>query len=367
MKKVLLLILLVMGVFLSCTHDPEERVAPAEPREPGGQASAVVFDLDAVPYGTLSTYNFFRAPMVSLEPVQGVLPYEVITPLFSDYAHKKRFIWMPTGTGARYTNDASILDFPDGAVLIKNFYYDRVLPADERRIIETRLLYKKNGNWFSADYVWNATQTEAYLDMNGSITPVEWVNENGSTRQVNYRIPAAAECQTCHKISGVTTPIGPKPQNLNMDLAYADGVSNQLAKWASVGYLDGGYPSSIATTVRWDDPAQPLTDRVRAYVDMNCAHCHDDGRHCDYRPMRFAWNENSDLVNLGVCVPPEDQIDPAYTYIVAASNPNRSMLFHRITSTAEDVRMPLLGRTLVHEEAVDLIEAWINSISPPCQ
>lgn len=366
MKKVLLLIILVMAVFVSCTHDPEDLIAPEIPETPDNDSSPVVFDMNAVPYPVLSTYNFYAGPMADLEPVSGVLPYDVITSLFSDYAHKKRFIWMADGVAAHYVDDKSILDFPDGAVLIKNFYYDNVQPQNARRIMETRILFKRNGVWEFADYRWNEQQTEAYFDLNGSITPLDWVDDNGDPRHVEYRTPAAAECHTCHKISGVDTPIGPKPQNLNKSYDYATGTENQLAKWTSMGYLQGGYPSNIATTVKWDDPTQTLTDRVRAYVDMNCAHCHGDGRHCDYRPMRFAWSESSDIVNLGVCVPPEDLIDPSYIYIVAAGHTNRSMLYHRLTSTAEDVRMPLLGRTLVHEEAVDLFTEWINTLSPPC-
>ncbi len=366
MKKVLLIILAVMAVFISCTNDPEELVAPTPVPPAGNDTSPVVFDMDEVPYPVLSTYNFYQGPMADLLPVAGVLPYEVITPLFSDYAHKKRFVWMPTGAAAHYVDDKSILDFPDGAVLIKNFYYDNVQPANTRRIMETRILFKRNGAWEFADYRWNAEQTEAYFDLNGSITPLDWVDDNGTARHVEYRIPAAAECHTCHKISGIDTPVGPKPQSLNKDLAYADGTMNQLAKWAAAGYLQGGYPSNIETVVAWDDPTQTLTDRVRAYVDMNCSHCHNEGRHCDYRPMRFAWTDTDDLVNLGVCIPPEDPIDPSFIYIVAAGNVNRSMLYHRITSTAEDVRMPLLGRTLVHDEGAALFNEWISTLSPPC-
>ncbi len=368
MKKVLISIILLVVVFVSCTHDPEELIAPNDPdvSEEPTDTTLVVFDMSAVPYPELSTYNFFHSPMSALEPVPGVLPFEPITSLFSDYAHKKRFVWMPEGASAQYVEDGSVLNFSDGAVLIKNFYFDNVLPDNMRRIMETRIMFKRNGAWESACYKWNAQQTEAYFDMNGSFNPLEWVDALGVSHQVNYRIPAAAECHTCHKISGIDTPIGPKPQNLNKSLAYATGTMNQLDKWAQMGYLQSSFPSNIVTTVRWDDPTQTLTDRVRAYVDMNCAHCHGDGRHCDYRPMRFAWQETADLVNLGVCVPPEDLIDPTFNYIVSSGQPNRSMLFHRLSSTAEDVRMPLLGRTVVHQEALDLFNEWINSLSPPC-
>ncbi len=343
-----------------------EREQPPSVIPPPPTDDGVYVDLVLAPYQTLSTYRFFTGALKDQLPNTGVLPYEPITSLFSDYAKKKRFVWMPPGVKATYTGDHQVLDFPDGTVLIKTFYYDAVLPDNERRIIETRLLFKRNGNWNFADYVWNADQTEAFLDLNGSNTPVSWLDDNGVQRNIQYRIPSAAECQTCHKVNFDPIPIGPKPQNLNSDLVYQDGVRNQLEKWVEMGYLQSGYPSNITTTVRWDDAAQPLDLRVRSYLDMNCAHCHADERHCNYRPMRFAFDESEDLVNLGVCVPPDDPIAPEFTEIVARGNPARSMLHYRLTSTDETVRMPLLGRTIAHDEGADMIRAWIASLPGTC-
>ncbi|HRF82010.1 MAG TPA: hypothetical protein PL070_18190, partial [Flavobacteriales bacterium] len=94
---------------------------------------------------------------------------------------------MPAGSKATYSTDHDLLDFPDGTVLIKTFYYDHVQPADARRVIETRLLFKRNGQWEFANYVWNTEQTEASLDMNGSYTPITWLDDNGTQRQMDQR------------------------------------------------------------------------------------------------------------------------------------------------------------------------------------
>jgi uncharacterized repeat protein (TIGR03806 family) len=262
--------------------------------------------------------------------------------------------------------DSVVLDFPDGAVMIKNFYYDHVQPDDERRIIETRRSVQTSGEWHFADYVWNDAQTEAVLDLNGSNTPVQWLDDLGVLRNVMYRIPSEVECKTCHKASNIAIPIGPKPQNIKKPFTYPEGTMDQMAKWEAMGYLTSGYPATIETVAKWDDPYADLNDRVRAYVDVNCSHCHSEGRHCDYRPMRFAWHETTVPENLGICVPPDDPIEPSQDYIVSAGHPERSMLYYRINSTAEAVRMPLFGRTLIHEEAVTLFHDWINSLSPPC-
>lgn len=327
--------------------------------------SPVVFDLENMPYANLSDYNFFLGNIADHNPVYGVLPYEPITPLFTDYAHKKRFVWMPEGLAANYINDHEVLDFPTGTILIKTFYYDNVLPENITRIIETRLMIKKQEEWIFANYVWNSDQTEAVYDNNGSYTFIEW-NQNGQSLSTNYRIPSGTECHTCHKKGENPTPIGPKPQNLNAVFEYADETINQLEKLKEFGYLNDGYPQDITTVVDWEDNSQPLNLRVRSYLDMNCAHCHSDNAHCDYMSMRFAFNESSNDDNLGICIVPQENVNSALSHIVRPGNIGRSALHFRMNTNQEDIRMPLLGRSIVHQEAVNLIEEWINSLTNNC-
>lgn len=328
--------------------------------------STVSFNLDEMPYDTLSEYNFFNGALNDLNPTYGVIPYDLNSTLFTDYAHKKRFVWMPDGTKANYNSDFTPLDFPIGSVLIKNFYYDNVQPSNTSRIIETRLMYMTADGWDFANYIWNNEQTEATFTDEGSFTDVEWI-ENGINKNTTYRVPSINECFACHNKFGTPVPIGPKPQNLNRDLSYQDGsTANQLQKWIEIGYLENSLPTSIVTTVNWEDETLDLNLRVRSYLDINCAHCHSEESYCEYRPMRFAFNENEDDTNKGVCVEPDTQIDGT-SFIVAPGNIDASVLTFRISSIEEQNRMPLLGRTLKHEEGVRLIEDWINSLSGECQ
>ncbi len=361
--RILVLTLLVTVALAACQKDDEETDNTDDDSLP---STGVRFNLNEVPYAKLSDYRFFIDTINELQPNEGVLPYDVITPLFSDYAHKKRFIWMPAGTGAQYVSDSVVVNFPEGTVMIKNFFYDNVLPAGNRKLIETRLLYKKNGEWKFADYIWNEEQTEATFSLDGSYQDIDWVDENGTMHSVNYRIPSEVECYTCHKFNDTATPIGPKPQNLNKSILYEDGIKNQLQKWAEVGYLINDYPAEIETVVDWTDETQTLENRWRAYVDMNCSHCHREGSHCDYRPLRLAWSETSNPDNLGICITPEEYVAPQLTHIIARSNVNRSMMHYRLNTTVEQYRMPLFGRTVIHQEAIDLLEAYINSLSPTC-
>lgn len=325
----------------------------------------VVYNPDEMPYQTLSEYNFFEGELKDLEPIPSVLPYDLNSPLFSDYAHKKRFVWMPEGTTASYNSDHTPLDFPVGGMLIKNFFYENVQPENTTRIVETRLMFMTDDGWDFAKYVWNDEQTEATFADNGSFIDIDWI-EDGTTKSVNYRIPSRNECFSCHNKFGTPLPIGPKPQNLNKTYNYADGASNQLSKWIDFGYLEDNMPATILSTVNWEDDSFPLELRVRSYLDINCAHCHSEESYCEYRPLRLAFNENGDDVNKGVCVTPDTQISP-YTHIISSGKVDKSLLHFRISSTEEQYRMPLLGRTLQHAEGVRLIEEWINSLEGECE
>ncbi|NBT87370.1 MAG: hypothetical protein EBT51_03565 [Flavobacteriaceae bacterium] len=200
----------------------------------------------------------------------------------------------------------------------------------------------------------------------GANVPIEWV-ENGQTNFVNYRIPSNSQCYTCHKAYQEETPIGPKPQNLNGLFDYADGAKNQLEKWADVGYLETGFPSQINTVVDWSDETQDLETRVRSYFDINCASCHSDSGHCDYRALRMNFSGSADLANLGVCVDPDTPI-PGFenAKIIEPGNAQGSVLFFRLHTTDEEYRMPLLGRSLRHEESLEFIEQWIQNLTTVC-
>lgn len=369
MKRFVIGGIVVVMLVLSCEKDDdfdaEECNIPNIP-----DTSLVNLDLNSVPYPKLSDYNLFQGELSDMNPQDDVIPYDILSHLFTDYAQKLRFIWMPDSVSSSYAGDGEILDFPVGTVIIKHFYYDNVQPADERRIIETRLLIRTEQEWLFADYAWNEEQNEGFYDPNGSFTDVDFVDENGISRQINYRIPSETECETCHQVDYQPIPIGPKPQGMNMMMNYSSGAMNQLDKWRALGMMDNSLPSSdeIVSVVDYSDETADLEMRVRSYVDINCSHCHSDGAYCDYRPMRFAFDETGDPENLGVCVTPDDQsIGIDQTHIVSAGAPQNSMLIHRISSTEEAERMPLVGRTIVHEESIQLIEEWISSLSPPCE
>jgi uncharacterized repeat protein (TIGR03806 family) len=329
--------------------------------------SPVNFDLNEIPYTNLSEYNFFEGDLSDMNPVYGVLPYTLNSTLFTDYALKKRFVWMPDNVKAAYENDYTTLDFPTGTILIKNFYYENVQPNNSKMIIETRLMIKLENEWSFANYVWNEDQTDATFTTQGSFVAFDWI-ENGTMRSVDYRVPSLGECFTCHNQFDTPLPLGPKPQNLNGDYDYGNNViQNQLAKWIEFGYLEDNLPETILSTIDYKNTLEPLNLRLRSYLDINCSHCHSEQGYCEYRPMRLAFKDTHDFTNIGVCVEPDTNINDALTYIIAPGNTERSVMHYRTNTVIEQYRMPLLGRTLKHDEGVQLLEDWINSLDIECQ
>lgn len=375
-KKLLTkLSLLILFLLFSCNNDDSKQDYIEIPTSP------VVLDLTQVPYPKLSDYHFFEGEMKNQIPSLNVIPYAPASSLFTDYAHKKRFVWMPIGVKATFNGDSNVLELPVGAALIKTFYYENVQPNNTTRILETRIMIRKQTGWIFADYVWNDAQTEATLDLNGSFVDISWKDENNITKTTNYRIPSEVQCIICHKstesvngnLQTIHIPIGIKPQNLNFNYTYGTSSQNQLTKWIEQGYLENSFtfPTENNTTIDYNDASKSLEKRARSYVDINCAHCHQNGKHCDYRPMRFAFNETGNsngLTNMGVCVDTQDMQNfaPALSKIVTPGNINRSMLYHRLNTTNETYRMPLHGRTIIHQEGLNLMEQWINSLQP-CQ
>lgn len=324
----------------------------------------LIIDLNALPFERLSDYNFFEGDLKNLQPAESVLPYDLNSSLFSDYALKKRFVWMPQGNSAKYTADGEVLDFPTGSILIKNFYYDSITPSNSQYIIETRLMIKKAEGWIFANYVWNDEQNEAFFNLQGNVKRISWI-QDGVQMSGDYTIPSELQCATCHNLNGSNTLIGPKPQNLNKTFNYADGAQNQLGKWIQQGYLESA-PSQINSTVNWEDTSYPLDIRARSYLDINCAHCHSENTSCGYTPMDLAFSKTNNPVNLGACVEPIDYVSGTQQYIIEKQNAEQSLLHFRMNTNIPSERMPTIGRNVIDTKAVTLIENWINSMEEPC-
>jgi len=313
-----------------------------------------------------------------------VLPYDLDSALFTDYAHKLRTVWMPAGAAARYQPDGA-LDFPVGTIISKTFYYPRGddgtvlrsadtgaepdggLTLDRVRLVETRLLVRRASGWLALPYVWNDAQTEARLMRTGDLVPLTLAGADGRQQQLDYLVPDENQCAGCHGTdlrSRQISPIGPKARHLNHDFAYASGKANQLRHWQALGQLVDVPAGTLPRNVAWNDPQAPLEARARAYLDINCGHCHSDKGAARTSGMWLDANTH-DPLRIGRCKLPiaAGQGTGNRAWDIVPGAPDDSILTYRMESTDPGVMMPELGRALVHEEGVALIRQWIAAMA----
>jgi len=319
-----------------------------------------------------------------------VVPYDLNTPLFSDYAHKLRTLWMPAGSSATYSATDSF-EFPVGTIFSKTFYYPRAggaaavsrtsdqsrdfsglgLNLANVRLIETRLLIRREQGWEALPYVWNAEQTDAELARTGDEVALDLVGADGERESFTYVVPNQNQCAGCHVTDLETksiAPIGPKARHLNRDYAYADGMQNQLAYLQKAGYL-AGLPqlSEVPRGTNWLDVSQPLESRARAYLEINCGHCHNPKGPADTTALTFDTGTPMDR-HLGLCKPPvaAGRGTGDHFFDIVPGHPDDSILPFRMATKETGVMMPEQGRDIVHREGLALIRAWISSMAGSC-
>lgn len=332
------------------------------------QAEDVQFEWTGRFARKLSAYRLFADPVHQI-PNDGLVPFDLITPLFSDYASKSRFLYLPPGSAMEYSESSSF-SFPVGSALIKTFYYphDFRKPQDGHRLIETRLLvHTSNRGWFGAAYLWNEEQTDAELVVAGERVTIDWVHFDGEQRSTKYMVPNMNQCKFCHSAFGKGKPLGPTARQLNREFTYRDGhTANQLAEWTARGILTGApEPADAPQVAKWDNPhSGTVFDRVRGYLDTNCSHCHNPGglasnKRIDLRYRQTEpWKRGVELRSTG-----GNYAESKLEKVIVSGHPERSAVYRRIVSTDFTFMMPQLGRSVVHEEGAALIAEWIESLA----
>ncbi len=307
----------------------------------------------------LSDYAFFEGPLAQLQPAAGVHTYTLNTPLFSDYASKARFVYVPTDSTLGW-QDREVLDMPLGTVLIKNFYY----PVDERdaslgrRLLETRLLKHTEKGWKAWGYWWNDDQTDADYKPLGGKADVNFVDAQGKTRHLEYESPNQIQCKSCHSYDGELRPIGPSVRQLH-------GSTNAtLASWVSEG-LVAGAPSGKTDWPIMDWHAEGITPELaaRAYLDANCGYCHRHEGPASTSGLMLAYHYPTGP-ETGIRKSPvaAGKGSGGLKYDIDPGHADRSILYYRMASDKAAERMPEVGRSVAHEEGLAVVKAWIESL-----
>ena len=288
----------------------------------------------------LSAYHIFQDSLSNLTPSNDYHLLELSAILFTDYAHKQRLVKVPAGTQMTRLNDGSI-DFPDGTVLVKTFFYyhDERDTTLGKRIIETRLLIKESNIWNVATYLWNEAQTDASLTLNGFDTQVSWINTAGKRLSTLYHVPNENECGTCHQSNSTMTPLGPSLRNLNRMVERNGASLHQIEHLQSVGVLNDFQISQVSQIVDYHNLDVSLAERGRAYLAMNCAHCHNPDAWGAPAERDFDFRYETPLDQTGILFEKEKIVDA---------------LLER--------EMPFVGTTILDQEGVSLMIEFIESL-----
>lgn len=356
--------------------DPEPEYTPEEIAAycAGGDTNDVNWDAFLVNCPSLSSYRLFANatdPTGAAKTDRGV-PYDLTTPLFSDYANKYRYVFIPGGATATYA-ESDPLDFPIGSIIAKSFALP--LASGVEKVIETRLLIKRAEGWAALPYIWDSNMTEATLALGGGAMDADIIDPDGNYLTVNYRVPNANQCTGCHGQFGQDKPIGPKARLLNKDYTYAlaggSQTKNQLQHWVDAGLLSAT-SAELANAPRlatWNDiTSGSEEERARAYLETNCAHCHSVGGRAYATGLLLEAHQPLDSV-YGLCKSPvaAGKGSGGLSFDIVPGDADKSILNYRLESEDPAIRMPELGRSVVHTQGALLVRNWIDNLTGNCE
>ena len=292
----------------------------------------------------------------------GLVPYDLIVPFWSDGAQKVRAVSVPAGKVD--FKPSGEWTFPSGTVLVKTFELatDASNPTVKRRL-ETRLLVRDaSGGVYGVSYKWRADGSDADLLPGSFSEDIPIKGADGVVRQQTWYYPSREDCHTCHNdraglVLGLTT------RQLNKPYTYPNGTTdNQLRAWNHAGLLRPALKDTdVATFERlaaMNNASRSLEDRARSYLDANCSHCHQPGGTVAGFDARFETPlDRQGLVDGAVLI--NEGLDKPR--VLAPHDIWRSVAYMRM-NTNGDIRMPPLARQTIDEHGVQLMRDWIDSM-----
>jgi len=306
----------------------------------------------------------------------GVEPYEIVAPMWQDGATSQRFVAMPgsDAIGQWTRNNAGRGEYrgewrlPENSVLGKTIrlHGGSHPKAKPGRRVETQILHYRDGLWHPYTYVWNDEQTDALL-LEGEGKTVSYTvhnkgSDDGGVKETRpWRIAGRNECLLCHTTrSGSVQAFHLAQIERPSDV---DGKSiDQLTHLARMGFFSKK-PRLANNAKRYVSPydeSASLEDRARAYLHVNCAHCHRRGGG-GTASMDVVFKNSLKGTNLLGERPTQGAFGLHGPQVVAAGEPIRSVLLYRMAKSGRG-RMPYFGSAIPDRQGVLLMRDWIASL-----
>jgi hypothetical protein len=281
-------------------------------------------------------------------------------PLWTDGALKRRWLSLPPGAVID-ASDPEAWRFPPGTTFWKEFAFDG-------RRVETRMIERlADGRWRFATYEWSPDGREATLaPPRGRLNAYDLGGGRG------HAIPGRADCAVCHG-SGPAPILGFTALQLSTDrdpgALHPDGPAPEadLATLAAAGVLVGLPPELLEAPPRIA-AATPEERSALGYLHGNCGHCHnDDG---PLRDLGLVLRHDAGLPEAPALITavgrPSRKLAPGQpaeaVLRIAAGDPGRSGLLHRMSSREASLQMPPLGTGLADGQAIALVRRWIAGL-----
>ena len=314
-------------------------------------------NVGAAPFPRVLSATGAFSNLQTLAPADGLIPFTVNSPLWSDAAVKTRWMAVPND-GPPYSSDEQIRfapvgewSFPNGTVFVKHFELTVNEATGERKRQETRFLVRNSaGGVYGITYKWRPDNSEADLLADGLEENVTITGVNGARRVQRYSYPSRADCLFCHN-QHANYVLGPKTHQLNGEFTYpATGrFDNQLRTLNHLRLLNPPQSeASFATYLRSVSVASataPVQTRMRSWIDANCSHCHRPGGFGPGYDGRFYTPlAKQNLIN---------------SY-VKFRDPAGSLLYQRDNSL-DASKMPPVAKNVIHETAMATMRQWIAS------
>lgn len=307
----------------------------------------------------------------NMVPSPGLIPYVPNVPFWSDGALKTRYMAVPNNGGAITPGEqisfspTNYWTFPAGTIFVKTFQLntDTSNPNALRRL-ETRLLVRDiNGAVYGVTYKWRSDNSDADL-LTSSLSENILITNGSQVITQTWYYPSPSDCLTCH------TPVanyvlGVNARQLNGTETYpSTGVTdNQLRTLNRLGMFNPSFDEGTIPTFpklsSLTNQSASLEDRSRSYFDANCAQCHQPGG----TGITFDARYTTPLAYQNVTnYPAAFNLGYDNACIVKSQDVWRSMIWQRMNTTNNAIKMPPLARNLIDSNAVAVISAWINSL-----
>lgn len=311
------------------------------------------------------------ASLQPLTPAPGLYPYQPHAPLWSDGAHKQRWLGLPVAPNPGQPgpiqlpvrSDAS-WQLPRGSVLVKHF----ALPGAAGDVpVETRIMHLRPDGWHFYSWHWPDGGNDAIWRPGGGGSRVVELG-NGKTQTWDY--PTTAQCRQCHTAAGGESGqvLGLQSDQLAGPFAFGSKSAPYVATLNAAGFFATAQTEAdakpmpvvaeVAAGESGPDAADPSA-AARALLHSNCAPCHRPGGGAP-SDMDLRWQTESAAMGIWNAPPQSGDLDGQASAIAVPGNPQASALWLRVHAPpGSPLAMPPLGTRIASEQLRKLVGEWI--------